>query len=141
MPARRNARSEVGKPAGSMMCASTPRHAARRRIVPLFCGISGSNNAIRMAEASNARLSAIMTEIQGFMRLLVIVTQPFEVPTCTLLARVPIKRRWIRPLGLLLAASLLQPFGLQLGCCVQDGERPGSPAAARRCLRVGRRRN
>ena len=42
MPARRKARSEVGKPAGSMMCASTPRQAASRRIVPVFWGMSGS---------------------------------------------------------------------------------------------------
>ena len=27
---------------GSMICASTPRQAQSRRIVPVFCGISGS---------------------------------------------------------------------------------------------------
>ena len=36
-----------GKPAGSMMCASMPRQAARRRMVPVFWGISGSNSAMR----------------------------------------------------------------------------------------------
>src|SRR5262249_40418815 len=40
---------------------------------------------------------------QGFMRLLVIAAQLPGAPTCTPPARVPIKRRWIRPLGLLLA--------------------------------------
>src|SRR5581483_5733748 len=47
MPARRKARSETGKPAGSMICASIPRQAQSRRIVPQFCGISGWKRAMR----------------------------------------------------------------------------------------------
>jgi hypothetical protein len=50
-------------------------------------------------------------------------------PTCAPLARVPIKRRWIKPL-----ASCLQP---SVAC---ERRAAGSPAAARRRLRVGRRR-
>src|SRR5207302_13811 len=47
--------------------------------------------------------------------------------TCALLARVPIKRRRIEPLGLLLATQLLHA----------RWRAAGSPAAARRRLRVG----
>ena len=42
MPARRKARSVTGKPAGSMICASSPKQAQSRRIVPVFWGMSGS---------------------------------------------------------------------------------------------------
>src|SRR5262245_37034880 len=60
---------------------------------------------------------------QCVMRLLVIAAHLRGHPTCAPLARVPIKRRWIEPLGLLLAGW----------------RAAGSPAAARRRLRVGRR--
>src|SRR5258705_10044294 len=56
-----------------------------------------------------------------FVRRLVIATQA-RMPTCAPWARVPIKRRWIKPLGPLLAGR----------------RAAGSPAAARRRLRVGR---
>src|SRR5882762_4945020 len=46
MPARRKWRSEIGKPAGSIMWAAAPRHAHRRRIVPVFWGISGWKRAM-----------------------------------------------------------------------------------------------
>src|SRR5262245_3435108 len=52
------------------------------------------------------------------MRLLVIAADLRALPTCTPPARVPIKRRWIEPLGLLLA----------------EWRAAGSPAAARRRL-------
>src|SRR5262249_14163891 len=52
MPARRNARSLTGNPAGSMRWQSSPRQAARRRIVPVFWGISGSNSAIRNGQVN-----------------------------------------------------------------------------------------
>jgi hypothetical protein len=45
-----------------MMWASTPRHAAKRRIVPVFWGMSGSKIAIRIAEPDPSRRPAIMTE-------------------------------------------------------------------------------
>src|SRR5271156_5265333 len=45
MPERRNRRSEIGKPAGSMIAASTPRHAQVRIIAPALAAISGSNSA------------------------------------------------------------------------------------------------
>ena len=45
MPERRNRRSEKGKPAGSMIAASTPRHAQVRNIAPALAAISGSNSA------------------------------------------------------------------------------------------------
>src|SRR5260370_2973525 len=54
MPARRKARSLTGNPAGSMRWTSTPRQAARRSVVPVFWGISGSNKAIRIAQVGCA---------------------------------------------------------------------------------------
>src|ERR1700677_25603 len=41
MPERRNRRSETGKPAGSMIAASTPRHAQVRIIAPALAAMSG----------------------------------------------------------------------------------------------------
>src|SRR5262245_28306995 len=75
MPARRNVRSEVGKPAGSMMCASMPKQAERRRIVPVFWAISGSNRAIRMAAIQPSDVAAhvqFRPQNRQLMRLLVI---------------------------------------------------------------------
>jgi hypothetical protein len=42
MPERRNRRSENGKPAGSMIRASIPRHAQVRIIAPALAAMSGS---------------------------------------------------------------------------------------------------
>src|SRR4051794_29864622 len=49
MPARRKCRSDTGNPAGSMIWASTLRQAQSRRIVPVFCGMSGWKSAIRIS--------------------------------------------------------------------------------------------
>ena len=58
MPARRKARSLTGKPAGSIRCASMPKQAASRRMVPVFWGMSGSNRAIGMMVGREAREAA-----------------------------------------------------------------------------------
>src|SRR5690348_8281522 len=60
MPARRKARSDRGKLAGAMRCASMPRQAASRRIVPVFWGMSGWYRAMRMADGvSKAPLHSV----------------------------------------------------------------------------------
>src|SRR5262245_63409316 len=108
MPARRNARSLMAKPAGSMMCVSRPRQAARRRIVPVFWGMSGSNSAMRMGQLSGLQRTVIATKTQAGQTVCATFdrcdTGP-HLPTCARLARVPIERRWIKPLGPLLAGG------------------------------------
>src|SRR5271168_4663827 len=56
MPERRNRRSETGKPAGSIIAASTQRHAQVRIIAPALAAISGSYSAraIGAADMSDA---------------------------------------------------------------------------------------
>jgi hypothetical protein len=51
---------------------------------------------------------------------------PHNVPTCAPSARVPIKRRWIKPLGLLLASQ-------QLACQVESGRFARRRQAASPC--------
>src|SRR5271163_3574584 len=56
MPERRNRRSETGKPAGSIIAASMPKHAQVRIIAPALAAISGSYSAraIGAADMSDA---------------------------------------------------------------------------------------
>src|ERR1700723_3108177 len=54
MPARRNRRSEIEKPAGSIIAASTPRHAQVRIIAPALAAISGSYSASAIGAADMA---------------------------------------------------------------------------------------
>jgi hypothetical protein len=49
---------------------------------------------------SGRRLAQKPAGSKRVMRLLVIAVQARAFPTCAPLARVPIKRRWIKPLGL-----------------------------------------
>src|SRR6185369_4981791 len=55
------------------------------------------------ARATGPRPSRKPARSKEVMRLLVIAVQASAFPTCAPLARVPIKRRWIKPLRLLLA--------------------------------------
>src|ERR1700759_3248450 len=51
MAARRKRLSLIRNPAGSMIAASTPRHAQVRIMAPVFCAMSGSNRASRRGAA------------------------------------------------------------------------------------------
>src|SRR3954469_7633328 len=72
-----------------MICASTPRQAARRRIVPAFWGMSGSYSAIRMG--SNLSYVAIHTSSETVVSLALYALDSFSPGrTCTPPARMPI---------------------------------------------------
>src|SRR5262249_24859464 len=90
---------------------------------PVFCGMSGSYSAMRTGRIAAMQRTAIAGECITGERLCDVWSLRHwpALPTCAPLARVPIKRPWIEPLGPSLA----------------ERRAAGSPAAARRRLRVG----